>query len=187
MQPNQESLAAHPIKIVSFINQLVQKIGALIAWINVALIGIILASIFMRYVMNQAMVTLEELTWYLYAVGIMFGLSYSMVKNTHIRVDIISMHFSPRFKAFIEIIGLTCLLLPFVWVIFDHSIAWVWQSYTIGETSSSPQGLPYRWLVKSVIPLSFFLLGLAAIARLIESVAILRYGSLTNLNNRSKT
>ncbi|PIE00946.1 MAG: C4-dicarboxylate ABC transporter [Thiothrix nivea] len=163
------------IPIVVALNKFVEKTGSIIAWVNVMLIGIILVSVFMRYGMNRAMVTLEELTWYLYAVGIMFGLSFGVVKNSHIRVDILAMHFSRKATYIIEILGIVLLLLPFIWVIFHHSIDWVWQSYTIGETSSSPQGLSHRWIIKAVIPISFFLLMLAAIARLIQSWVLLRH------------
>lgn len=163
------------IPIVAAINNFVEKAGSIIAWVNIILIGVILASVFMRYGMNRAMVTLEELTWYLYGIGIMFGLSYGVVKNSHIRVDILAMHFSRKAVYVIEILGIAFLLLPFVWTVFHHSLDWVWQSYTIGETSSSPQGLSHRWIIKAVIPLSFFLLLLAAIARLIQSWVLLRH------------
>ncbi|CAA6827079.1 MAG: C4-dicarboxylate ABC transporter [uncultured Thiotrichaceae bacterium] len=169
-----ESSPLH-IPVVAALNNFVEKTGSLFAWINVALIGVILASVFMRYGMNRAMVTLEELTWYLYAVGIMFGLSYGVVKNSHIRVDILSMHFSRKAIYIVEILGILFLLLPFAWVVFHHSIDWVWQSFTIGESSSSPQGLPHRWIIKLVIPVSFFLLILAALARLIQSWVLLRH------------
>ncbi|PID47778.1 MAG: C4-dicarboxylate ABC transporter [Proteobacteria bacterium] len=163
------------IPIVAMINNFVEKTGNLIAWINVVLIGVILASVFMRYGMNRAMVTLEELTWYLYGVGIMFGLSYGVVQNSHIRVDILSMKFPRKLTYLIEIFGILFLLLPFTIVIIHHSIDWVWQSYIIGEASSSPQGLPHRWIIKLVIPVSFILLLLAAVARLIQSWVLLRH------------
>ena len=49
-------------------------------------------------------------------------------------------------------------------------------AYRVGEASTSPQGLPYRWIVKAVIPASFLLLFLAALARLIQEVQLLRHG-----------
>lgn len=163
------------IPIVDKINNFIKHIGQTMAWVNVALIGVILASVYMRYGVGRAMVTLEELTWYLYAVGIMFGLSYGIVRNSHIRVDILHMVFPPKLKHFIEILGILFLLLPFAWVVFHHSLDWVWSSYSLNESSSSPQGLPYRWIIKSVIPLSFFLILLAAISRLIQSALLLRF------------
>ena len=175
MGASTEEVATYRIPVVDKLNGFVEGVGSLVAWINVVLIGVILASVFMRYGMNQAMVTLEELTWYLYGVGIMFGLSYGMVKNSHIRVDILHMHLSRKAQYGVEIFGILFLLLPFALVVFHHSLSWVWDSYVIGESSSSPQGLSYRWIIKSVIPVSFFLLIVAAIARLIQSFVLFRH------------
>jgi TRAP-type mannitol/chloroaromatic compound transport system permease small subunit len=38
----------------------------------------------------------------------------------------------------------------------------VQQSYSIGETSPDPGGIPLRWAVKGLIPLGFALLALQA-------------------------
>lgn len=170
-----ETVSTYRIPVVDKLNGFVERVGSLAAWINVVLVGVILASVFMRYGMNQAMVTLEELTWYMYAVGIMFGLSYGVVKNSHIRVDILHSKFSRKWQYSVEIFGLLFLLLPFTIVIFHHSLSWVWDSYVIHESSSSPQGLSQRWIIKSVIPISFFLLLLAGLARLIQSVVLFRH------------
>lgn len=170
-----ETVSAYRIPIVDRLNGFVERVGSLAAWVNVILIGVILASVFMRYGMNRAMVTLEELTWYLYAIGIMFGLSYGMVKNSHIRVDILHSKFPRKLQYAVEMFGLVFLLLPFTFVIFHHSLSWVWDSYVIAESSSSPQGLPYRWIIKSVIPISFFLLLVSAVARLIQSFILFRH------------
>lgn len=170
-----ETVSTYRIPVVDKINGFVEWIGSLAAWINIVLIGVILASVFMRYGMNQAMVTLEELTWYMYAVGIMFGLSYGVVKNSHIRVDILHSNFPRKLQYAVEMFGLLFLLLPFAIVIFYHSLSWVWDSYVISEASSSPQGLSHRWIIKSVIPVSFFLLTLAGIARLIQSFVLFRH------------
>ena len=170
-----ETVSTYRIPVVDKINGFVEWIGSLAAWINVVLVGVILASVFMRYGMNQAMVTLEELTWYMYAVGIMFGLSYGVVKNSHIRVDILHSKFPRKLQYAVEMFGLIFLLLPFAIVIFHHSLEWVWDSYAMSEASSSPQGLSHRWIIKSVIPVSFFLLILSGVSRLIQSFVLFRH------------
>lgn len=175
MGMNVQDEVIYHIPIVDKINGFIKRIGEVVAWVNVILIGVILASVYMRYGVGRAMVTLEELTWYLYAVGIMFGLSYGIVRDSHIRVDLFHMGFPPKLKHAIEVLGIVFLLLPFAWVVFHHSLDWVWSSYSLSESSSSPQGLPYRWIIKSVIPISFFLILLAATARLIRSVLLLRF------------
>lgn len=161
------------IPVVDRLNGLVRAIGHVAAWINVVVIAVILAQVVLRYGFNHGLVALEELIWQFYAVGIMFGLSYAMTNDTHIRVDLVHMHLSANTRHVIEILGILFLLLPFIIVIFHHSLAWVWQAYEIGESSSSPTGLGNRWIVKSVVPLSFFLLFVAALARLLQSILLL--------------
>ena len=163
----------YKIPIVDGINNFVRRVGHIAAWANVVLIGIILLQVILRYGFNNGMVELEELIWHLYAVGIMFGLSYAMTTDSHIRVDLIHMHLSPKKRYIIEILGLTILLMPFLWTIIHHSIGWVYQSFEMQEASSNPTGLPYRWIIKSVLPISFSLMFLAATARLIQSVMLL--------------
>lgn len=163
------------IPVVDRLNGLVRAIGHVVAWTNVIVVGIILAQVILRYGFSSGLVVLEELIWHFYALGIMFGLSYAVTNDTHIRVDIAHMHFSAAKKHVIEILGILFLLMPFIVVIFHHSLGWVWQAYEIGESSSSPTGMGSRWIVKSIIPLSFLLLFLAALAQLLQSVLLLMH------------
>lgn len=172
MNPNNNEPIYH-IPIVDGINNFIRLIGHTAAWANVILIGVILVQVTLRYGFNNGMVQLEELIWHFYAVGIMFGLSYAMTTDSHIRVDLIHMILSPKKRYIIEILGITILLMPFLWTIIDHSISWVYQSYEMNEASANPTGLSNRWIIKAVLPLSFILLFLAAIARLIQSVMLL--------------
>ncbi|MFG1488245.1 TRAP transporter small permease subunit [Oceanospirillum sp. HFRX-1_2] len=90
--------------------------------------------------------------------------------NSHIRVDLFHMRLSTRAQRLWEIFGILFLMFPFVYVVFDSSLPFVYDSWRIGESSASPTGLPYRWIIKSVIPLSFGLLFLAGLSRLIRDV-----------------
>jgi TRAP-type mannitol/chloroaromatic compound transport system permease small subunit len=170
---NQSNDLEYRIPIVDALNGFVQRIGQVVAWTNVLLIGVILVQVVLRYGFNNGLVYLEELIWHIYAVGFMFGLSFAITNDSHIRVDIVHMSLSRANQHRWEIFGLLCLLLPFIVVIFLHSLDWVYYSYQIGESSQNPTGLPYRWIVKSVIPISFALLFIAAIARLIREITLL--------------
>ena len=119
-------------------------------------------------------VPLEELMWHLYAVAFLFSISYAMVRDQHIRVDVLHERFSPRTRQLVEIVGIVLLLLPFLVVTIDHSIDWVRTSYQFSESSENPTGLPYRWLIKSMLPLSLGLLLLAAVSRLLQQVFLLK-------------
>jgi TRAP-type mannitol/chloroaromatic compound transport system permease small subunit len=176
------SAASHPqqqyqIPVVEFLNSIVKRIAETTAWLNVALIVVILTQVVLRYGFNHGLVPLEELIWHLYSVGFMFGMAYSITNDSHIRVDIVHMNLPRRVQHIIEILGILFLLMPFLWVLFDHSLDWVMEAYRVNEASANPTGLPYRWLIKSVVPLTTILMFIAALARLIqESLLLLHYG-----------
>lgn len=163
------------IPIVDKLNAVVRGIAHVAAWANVLVVAIIVLQVILRYGFNHGLVALEELIWQFYAIGIMFGLAYAMTNETHIRVDLLRAHFTPRTRHWIEILGTLFLLLPFIVIIFHHSVSWVWQAYEMGEASSSPTGLGQRWIVKSVIPLSFALLFVATLAKLLQSILLLSH------------
>ncbi len=149
----------------------VRRLGRVLCWTNAVLIAVIIVQVVLRYGFGHGLVALEELEWHLYAVGIMFGISYAMAENSHIRVDILHMRFSRRTKAFWEAFGILVFLVPFIVVVFDHSLDFVYDAWRIGERSDAPSGLPCRWIIKGVIPVSFALLGLTTLTRFARSVA----------------
>lgn len=152
------------------IDRLLIRLGHAAAWLNLLLVLVILLQVVLRYVFHNGQVALEELMWHLYATAFMLGLSFALVSDQHVRVDLVHDRLSPRSRAWVEVFGIAFLLLPFAWVVFDHSLDWLAASYRVNESSENPTGLPYRWLIKSVIPLSFGLLLLAAVSRLLRQL-----------------
>ncbi len=161
------------IPIVDFLNNIVSRIAEVAAWLNVVLIGVIVTQVILRYGFNNGSVILEELMWHLYAVAFMLGIAYSVTNDSHIRVDLVHMYLPKRAQHIIEILGILLLLMPVLIILFDHSIDWVVDSFRVDEGSTSPQGLGNRWLIKSVIPITCFLIFTAALARLIQEITFL--------------
>ncbi len=159
-----------------FIDAFIRKTGHFIAWAYVVLILVIITQVLLRKGFSSGLIVLEELQWHLYATGVMFGISYAQVNNAHVRVDLIYAGLRNRTKRIIDIFGILTLILPFIAVIFIHSLDFVADSWRINESSQSPSGLPWRWAIKSVMPLSFAMLGLAVISRLIRDTALLFRG-----------
>ncbi len=143
----------------------IKHIGHIVMWGNGLLILVILLQVVLRYGFGRGMVVLEELQWHLYGLGIMMGASYAVVTDSHIRVDIIQARMSQKWKNRWELFGIIFFLLPFAFVIFDQSLDFVHESYRVNERSDAPLGLPFRWIIKGVIPISFALLILATISR----------------------
>ena len=161
-------------KVAERIDNVVLATGHLAAWFNVLLIGVIILQVVLRYVFGMGMVQLEELQWHLYAVNVIFGLAYCQSKDSHIRLDLIHAKMSQRTREWVEIFGILFLMMPLIYVIFYHSIDFVWEAIRTMERSDSPMGLPYRWIPKSLIPISMVLFFMAGVARLIQAVHYLK-------------
>jgi len=171
--PHSNESLQYRIPIVDFLNGIVRRIAETTAWLNVALIGVILLQVVLRYGFNKGLVPLEELMWHLYAITFMFGIAYAVTNDSHIRVDVVHMSLPRRTQHIFEILGILLLLMPFLWVLFDHSLGWVLEAYRVNESSQNPTGLPYRWLIKGVVPVSMVLIFIAAVARLIQEAMLL--------------
>lgn len=155
------------------LERIVLGAGRAACWANGILVLVIVLQVVLRYAFNSGMVMLEELEWHLYAVGILFGLSYCVTYGSHVRMDLFSANFSTRTRNIIEALGILFLLLPFVVIVFLHGMDFFLRSWELSERSDAPLGLPFRWIIKSAIPLSFLMLGLAGLARLIISVQVI--------------
>jgi TRAP-type mannitol/chloroaromatic compound transport system permease small subunit len=174
----------HQVPITELLNRFIKWVVEAAAWLNVVLIIVILTTVILRYgfhrnglLLGWGLVPMEELEWHLYAVPFMFGLAYAITNDSHIRIDIVHMNMSKRLQHFFEIFGIVFLLMPFLLILLDFSFDYAMYSFTHNESSQSPSGLPYRWIVKSVIPLSMLLMIIATLARLIqETVLLLHHG-----------
>ncbi len=142
------------------------RIGQWASWLWVVLLVIIVFNVVMRYAFDQGRIEFEEIQWHIYATGFLLGLSYAYQADAHIRVDVLHEQFSPDLKAWIELYGILLFLMPFIAIVLIYSVPFVWSSYELAEVSPSPGGLPYRWAMKAMLPIGFFLLLLATISRL---------------------
>ena len=178
-----ESISEHPEHdqqpVAVMLDRVVKSIGSVVMWANIALVLAIVSQVSFRYLLNKNFPQLDEIQWHFYGLVTMIGISYAMVTDSHVRVDVLHMNLSQRNKRIIEVLGILTLLCPFIYLMIDQGYDYFYQSFRVDERSSSPLGLPYRWAFKAIIPISFVLLGLAAVARLIHDVHALFTGPAT--------
>ncbi|MGB0905577.1 MAG: TRAP transporter small permease subunit, partial [Mangrovicoccus sp.] len=175
-----EGLLEHPDiddqPIARGIEAWIKGIGHVVMWANALLILAIVAQVLLRYLFNQNYPKLDEIQWHFYGLVTMMGISYAMVTDSHVRVDLLHMQLSRRAQRIIEVIGILALVVPFIYLMVDQGYDYFYESFRVDERSSSPTGLPFRWAFKAIIPISFVLLGLAALARLIHDGHALIHG-----------
>lgn len=161
-------------KFSDTIDGIIRRIGHVLMWANCVVIALIILQVVLRYGFGHGLVILEELQWHFYAVGIMFGISYAIMTNSHVGMDLIYERLSKKWQARWDIFGTLVLLLPFAVLICYQSLDFVHEAWRLGENSVAPMGLCCRWAIKAVIPLSFALVILAALSQLFRKIAILR-------------
>ncbi len=159
--------------VSNVIDAFVTGLAAFFNWIWIVLIVLIVVNVVLRYVAGTNYIAMEELQWHLYAVGFLLGLGYAVDLDAHVRVDVLAEHWSPRRRAWIELLGIVFLILPFIWIIVANAIPFVERSYALNEVSAAPGGLPYRWAIKAFIIVAFAYLGLAVMSRLLRVCAYL--------------
>ena len=156
------------------IDTIIRKIGHWLMWANCIVILAIILQVILRYGFGHGLVILEELQWHFYAVAFMFGLSYAVMTDSHVGMDLVYEKLSPKWQCRWDIFGILFLLLPFAALLCYQSIDFVYEAWRLNERSVAPQGLPWRWAIKSVVPLAFALVVLASISRLVRTLATLR-------------
>ena len=153
------------------------RFSDLMGWIAGILNLLMLFNVFydsiMRYFFSSGSIALQEMEWHLIAMVFLFGIAYALKEDGHVRVDVFYDRYSPRLKAMVNIGGTALLLLPLSVLVIEGSVWYVQEAYNSGEISGDPGGLPYRWLIKLVIPASFVFLIVSATGFVIRNINIL--------------
>jgi TRAP-type mannitol/chloroaromatic compound transport system permease small subunit len=166
----------HAIHIlINSLESISEWCGKIVSWCVLIMALIIGYDVFMRFVFHIGSVAIQELEWHLFAVLFLLSASYTLKHDGHVRVDIFycSKRISDRQRALIDLLGTLLFLLPFSVLIIISSWEFVADSFVISEGSPDAGGLPYRFLLKSAIPLSFLLMiiqGFAIIAKCIDTL-----------------
>ena len=158
------------------LEKIIKKIGDTCSWLSFILVILISLDVFLRYVFNFSSASLYELEWHMFAIIFMIGSSLTLQKDEHVRVDVFYNKFSDKGKNIINLIGNIIFLLPFSLVIFYTSIPFVEDSFRVLESSPDPGGLPFRFFIKSIIPISFLLLALQGILNVYKNLKNLSDG-----------
>jgi len=148
-------------------------IGRWVAWLVLFAVLISAANASMRKAFNMSSNGFLEIQWYLFAAVFLLASGYTLLRQEHVKIDVISGRFSKRTQIWIDIIGICVFLLPFTFMITKLALPLVINAYVTGEMSSNAGGL-IRWPVFALLPLGMLLLAIQAISELIKRIAFLQ-------------
>ncbi|MBU2532088.1 MAG: TRAP transporter small permease subunit [Alphaproteobacteria bacterium] len=116
---------------------------------------------------------LQEMEWHLHTGLFALVLAYGYIYNTHVRVDLVRETLAFRKKAWIEFLGITIFLIPFVAITTYFAFDYAHTSFQTGEISASTVGLTNRWIIKSVLVVGLLLVLCAGLAVWLQTYMVL--------------
>ncbi|MFN3236136.1 MAG: TRAP transporter small permease subunit [Pseudomonadales bacterium] len=131
------------------------------------------AVVVLRYGLNAGTQALQEIVVYLHATVFMLGFAYTLKADGHVRVDIFYQKLGDRGRAAVNCCGSTFLLLPMCGFIFFSSLDYVGFAWQLKEGSAEPGGLPFIYVLKTLIPASAALLFVQGTAELLRNLIVL--------------
>ena len=155
-----------------------ERIGRLVYWLILAVVLISAANATIRKAFNYSSNAYLEIQWYMFSVIFLFGAGYVLLRNEHVRIDIIQGRLSARTQNWIDVFGLVFFLFPMAFVIMYFSWPLFMDSFTRNEVSTNAGGLVI-WPARLMVPIGFFLLILQGASELIKRIAFLR-GKIPN-------
>lgn len=156
-------------KIIEGIDQLSERIGKGTSWLTLLLVILVCFDVITRYLLSDTAAWIMELEWHLFSLIFLLGAAYAFKNDRHVRVDLFYANFSKRDKALVNLIGNSIFLIPWCIVIIIYSYQYGMTSYSIGEISPDPGGLPARYIIKFAITLGVILLLLQAIGEALKA------------------
>lgn len=156
--------------LLRMIDRLSGNIGVLAAWIVLPLIFATVYEVLSRYLFNAPTVWAYEIGYMATGANFLLGAAFALREGSHIRIDVIYSHFSPRVKALIDVAGYLLLFLPLgIWLSFRLG-EYALEAFQSGERTGESAWNPVIWPFRLVFFVGFAVLALQALAECIRAI-----------------
>ncbi|NDY90806.1 TRAP transporter small permease subunit [Ideonella livida] len=161
------------LQLSRLIDRLNEQVGRWTSWLVLAAVVISAVNASVRKAFSIGSNAFLEVQWYLFAAVFLLGAGYTMLRQEHVKIDVILGRFSKRTQIKVEIFGIVAFLFPFCYEVISLVFPLVIKAYQTGEMSSNAGGL-IRWPVYALVPIGFTLLWLQGVSELVKRVAFLQ-------------
>lgn len=160
------------LKISRLIDALNTKVGQATYWLVLVAVLVSAGNAIIRKTLNMSSNAFLELQWYLFSAVFLLCAGYTLLRDGHVRIDVVSGFFSRRTRVWIDIFGTVFFLLPMAILFIYLSWPILVRTYTSGEISTNAGGL-LIWPARLLVPIGFTLLALQGVSELIKRVGFL--------------
>jgi TRAP-type mannitol/chloroaromatic compound transport system permease small subunit len=161
------------LQLSRLIDRISEFIGRWLAWLVLIMVLISAANATYRKAFSDSSNAFLEIQWYLFAAVFLVGAGYTLLRQEHVRIDVILGRFTRRTQVKVEIFGIVAFLMPLVFSVVHEVWPLVVQAFHSGEMSENAGGL-VRWPVYAMVPIGFTLLGLQGLSELIKRIGFLQ-------------
>jgi TRAP-type mannitol/chloroaromatic compound transport system permease small subunit len=155
------------------IDRFTAAIGRAALWCCLYAVLAEFAVVLLRYAFGLGSIKLQESVLYAHAGLFMLGAAWTLQVGGHVRVDIFYAQARPRTRALVDLLGALLFLLPFAAALAALSLPYVERSWAILERSRESSGLPFVYLLKTLIPVFALLIGLQGVAQALRAMLVL--------------
>ncbi|MFA5663066.1 TRAP transporter small permease subunit [Castellaniella sp.] len=160
------------LALARLIDTINRRVGQAVTWLVLLAVVISATNATVRKIFNVSSNAWLELQWYLFGAIFLLAAGYTLLKNEHVRVDVLAAHLSRRSQLWIEIFGVLFFMFPACGLIMWLGWPFFMDAFVNAEQSSNAGGL-IRWPAKLLIPIGFALLILAGLSHLIKCIGAL--------------
>lgn len=150
--------------IIESVDRINQAVGRAVAWLALLMVLVQFTVVILRYVFAIGFIPMQESIWYLHGILFMAGAGFTLMHDRHVRVDVYYRPASARKRALIDLGGSLFALVPICILTFYLSVGYVTNSWRVLEGSAEVSGLPFIYLLKTMIWVFAVLVGLQGIA-----------------------
>lgn len=161
------------LRISRAIDWLNERVGRTIIWLVLIAVLISAGNAAIRKAFDVSSNAWLEVQWYLFSAIFLLGAGYTLLRNEHVRIDVLLHRLPKRTQMVVDIFGLLLFLLPAAVLIAYEAWPLFVKAYVSKEMSENAGGL-IRWPVYALVPIGFALLALQGVSELIKRIAFLK-------------
>jgi TRAP-type mannitol/chloroaromatic compound transport system permease small subunit len=165
------------LNVSDAIDRILERIAHTFGWLLIALVVVICWDVLTRKIGFQipgfGSTPIQELEWHIHGALFMFWLGYAYIRDVHVRIDVFTGHRAPRQKAKLEIFGIVFFAIPYCLVATYYAYFFAQTSFLQNERSDAPNGLEWRWIIKSCLVAGLLLLDAAVVSVMFRKLVIL--------------
>lgn len=133
-----------------------------------------LAAVLLRYVFGLSFSWLNDSVVFTFAMMFMLGAAATLRDDGHVRVDILRPRFGAKTKAAIELFGSLVFIVPIGVLILYAGSGLIARSWIGLEPFNESDGLPIKYLFKTMVPLFAVLMIGQALSQAIKAALVIR-------------